>query len=879
MGLAMLLTILSGCNRETKPQVSATVVSVVPDIMSAELTLNTSCLTEYAYRYFSANETVVEDPAVIFATGTAGTLVDGNNTVLISGFEGQTEYTVVFAFKKDAENFYENNLIVNLTTTDYVEAFTAVETKYDGVKFHIKVPQSVKDAKHALRYNIGSLPMYLSYKYGWWTLEDAQFLINNGQQCTTEDRTLLYDNSNVEVEEIDPWSGEPMTTMLHTPFVPGEPLVFVAGEYALGEAEDNPWGMNEPDYFVPLYDYEAYYAWQDSQGGGWGPWAAEVDGEGFDEDQFWTGYYTRRYLTLPAPELLNANVDIKAEMGATNGTITITPDENVYQYCYIVLDEGTYQSLLPMLDNNEDYLQWFVTSYFGMYQGASTQQGPVKLDLSELFYGVEPETDYHLLLTAMGDETGQTQKFYHEILTTTAKTLAAPVIEVKAINNPATGEGSPYDVWFNVKCTSQNAVSVKYAANYEREFGMMINAGYTYNDIVEMANSFSSEEVALINSAEGLNVTFSSMPDATTLLAVMAYNEEDTPNTIEEGSSAIAKASSLREPDKAKIDSPLFTSLLGDWTMSAPVRGTNYYYEKYDAGVQSCKVTISEGLTYPETLSEEVYETYKELVGMNKEQVDALYKEFKQEVDEFNAKLKGQNRLLCLGFGFDYPETEQHYATSFFTTESAFDLFCSKTYNGYDNESMIWDCGPKWYLEVKEDGSIVVPINSTRMYPLKSTSQTLYLMGLDLRKETMGYLGVNADGSNFEFPVAVNDDMTGLSINPFTYADVPFYVQPMTLNSNGYGNISGYAILDAPTLTKGWSGSATAKSVKKSSSFTPAIERTPVKSANGVLAPVEFVAKSKTAFGAMKKYETVVLKKVDFEEGMRNYVRSYVSKD
>ena len=64
-----------------------------------------------------------------------------------------------------------------------------------------------------------------------------------------------------------------------------------------------------------------------------------------------------------------------------------------------------------------------------------------------------------------------------------------------------------------------------------------------------------------------------------------------------------------------------------------------------------------------------------------------------------------------------------------------------------------------------------------------------------------------------------------------------------------------------------------------SSSFTPAIERTPVKSANGVLAPVEFVAKSKTAFGAMKKYETVVLKKVDFEEGMRNYVRSYVSKD
>lgn len=878
MGMAMLLTFLPGCNRETKPQVGATVVSVVPDIMSAEVTLNTSELVEYAYLCSPAGETVVDDQQVIFATGIVGELVNGDNTVLIRGLEGKSDYSIVFAFKKNDDTFFENNLIVDLTTADYVEAFTLLETKPDGVKLHLKVPQSVKDAGNALRYNIGSLPMYLTYKYGWWSVEDAQTLLNNNQMSTTEDVTLLYDNSNVEVEGIDPWSGEPMTIMLHSPFVPGEPIVFCAGEYALGEAEDNPWGMQQADYFVPLFDYDAYYEYLDNQGG-WGPWAAEVDGEGFDEDQFWTGYYTRRYVTLPAPELLDANVDIKADMGATRGTITITPDENVFQYCYIVLDEGTYQQLLPMLDNNEDYLQWFVTSYFGMYQGAATQQGPVKLEMSELFWSIEPETDYHLILTAMGDENGLTQKFYHEILTTTAKTLAAPVIEVKAINNPATGEASPYDVWFNVKCTSQNAASVKYAANYEREFGMMINAGYTYNDIVEMANSFSSEEVAKINSAEGLNVTFSSMPDATTLLAVMAYNEEDTPNVIEEGSSALAKASSLREPDKAKVDSPLFTSLLGDWTMSAPVRGTNYYYEKYDAGVANCKVTVCEGLTYPESLSDEVYETYKELVGMSRDQVDALYKEFKQEVEEFNAKLKGQNRLLCLGFGFDYPETQQHYATSYFVTESAFDLFCSKTYNGYDNESMIWDCGPKWYLEVKEDGSLVAPINSGRMYPLKSTSQALYLMGLDLREETMGYLGVNADGSDIEFPVSVSDDNTSLTINPFYYAEVPFYVQPMTLNSYGYGNISGYEIMDAPVLTKGWTEPAAARNVKKSSSFTSAIESTPVKSANCVLAPVEFVAKSKTAFGAMPKYETVVVKKPDFEEGLRNYVRSYVSKN
>ena len=878
MGIAMVLTFLSGCQRETKPQVSAAVVSVVPDILSAEVTISTSNLIEYAYLYYSSNESPVVDPQVIFATGTSGKLIDGNNTVLIRGLEGQTDYSIVFAFKKDAETFFENNLTVELTTAEYVESFTAIETKPDGIKFNIKVPQSVKDAGNALRYNIGSLPMYLSYKYGFWTLEDAQFLINNDQKCTTEDLTIVYDDSNVEVEVTDPWTGEPMTDMLHTPFVPGEPLVFVAGEYALGEAEDNPWGMNQADYFVPLFDYDAYYEYLDSVGGP-GIWSIEVDDNGFDEDEYWTGYYTRRHVTLPGPDALDAEVDIQAEMGATKGTITITPDDKVYQYCYIVLDEGNYQMLLPMLDNNEDYLQWFVTSYFGMYQGAATIQGPAKLELTELFWGIEPETDYHLLLTAMGDKTGMTQKFYHKIFTTTAKTLPAPEIEVKAIKNPETGEDSPYDVWFNVKCTNQNAERVMYAANYEREFGMMLNAGYKYSDIVDMANRFTDDEVALINSADGLNVTFSSMPDATTILAVKAYNEEDTPNAVEAGSSAIAKATSIREPDKAKIDSPLFASLLGDWTMSAPVRGTNYNYEQYDAGVQSCKVTVSEGFTYPETLPEDVYDTYEELVGMDREHVDALYEEFKQEVDEFNIKLKGQNRLLCLGFGFDYPETEQHYATSFFKADSAFDLFCSKTYNGYDNESMIIDCGPKWYLEVKEDGTLVAPINTGRMYPMKSTSNAVYLMGLDLNEETMGYLGKAQDGSDFEFPVSVNDDVTSLTVNPFTFNDVPFYAQPMTLNSYGYGNIAGYEIRDVLTLTKGWSEESSETTVTKSSFSAPAIMNNTVKSANGVLAPVVYVAKSKTAFGAMKKYETVVLKKVDFEEGMRNYVRSYVSKD
>ena len=108
---------------------------------------------------------------------------------------------------------------------------------------------------------------------------------------------------------------------------------------------------------------------------------------------------------------------------------------------------------------------------------------------------------------------------------------------------------------------------------------------------------------------------------------------------------------------------------------------------------------------------------------MEREEVDALYAEFKTEVDEYNAMLKSQNRLLCTGFGFQETKHDLDF-------NSPFDLFCSDSYNGYDNESMIWDCGPKWFIEINQDGSAVVPINQNRFYPLTTSGYyTYYLAG------------------------------------------------------------------------------------------------------------------------------------------------------
>ena len=871
-GAMAVLGIFTGCNRETIVKPSVAVSNVTAEITSAEVTLNTTKITDYAYLVAPAGVQLSDDPAVIFATGVTGQLTDGENKVVVrGGLEGNTSYSAVFAFKQSEAEFYPELVSVDFTTTDYVETFTLLETYSDGFKIHVKVPQSVKDAGNAVRFNIGSLPFYLSSKNGWFAQLEADMLLQNAQQKFLNDTTILYNSDNIYAYDDDPvWGGE---YMLHTPFVPGEPIVFTAGEFAWDDSDFTGWGSG---YYLALFDFDAYY---ESLGGGgdWGPWSVEVDDDfTAAEDDFWTGFYIRKYIQLDPPAQLEAKVDIKADMQAVRGKLTITPDEEVFQYCMLILPESEFDYMMQDINNDESLLQWFTTSYYAaMLWQAQTFQGPMEIALEESLY-LEPETTYHLMLTAMGDEYGSTQCFYHETFATTAKTHPAPVMEVKAIDNPS-GEESPYEVWFNVKCTSKDAVYAKYAANYEREFGMAFNSGYDYSKLVEMGNSFSAEEMELINSDEGENIRFSTMPGQTTVLAVLGYNDEDTPNTIEgtdDSDPAVAKVKAIYEPAKAPVESSLFKDLLGDWTMSAEISDNVYDSEAggyvwKPAGTRSCKVSIVEGVSYPETLDESVYATYKELVGMSKDEVDALYDEFKTEMDEFNAMLKSQNRLLCYGFGF---EKEDSY-TQYFTLNTPYDLFTSDSYTGYDNNSMLWDCGPKWYLEILEDGSVVAPVNAVRQYPLSLAGYyTLYLGGV-----ADAYINVLADGSDMLFPVSVSDDANTVTVNPYIYEDTEFYLNAMY---SAYGYMytpNNSKITSALTLTKGWTDEgATPASVKSAGNAAPQMIGIP--SVDGSKAGSISPAKRKTSFKAMKKYGKAEYSIVTREQLEKNVKAFYEDK-
>ncbi len=857
--------VFSSCVQEavdTTP--SASLVSVTAGITSADVVLKTANITSYAYLLSPSGESSTTDPAVIFMTGKSGAISDGEHTITITGLEGDSEYSAVVALKTVSETYFEQLLTFDVKTKAYEEVITLVSTSMNGLSFHIEMPSEVLERNNVIRYEVASLPDYLSARQGYFRPNlDMDLLYYNSQKYCDKSATYVYDDSTIyEVDEdgnhiLDEDGSE---IMLHNPYSPGEPIVVFAGEF--GWTEDTMFGF--PGYFDPMFDTDNYYA-NNSGGDGPMPWSTKAGFSAMplDEDTYWTGFHDRKLVVIDQPSELDANIDIECDIRATSGTITMTPDENVALYCVAVIEDAYYQMVLDdFLLGNESYLQWFTTSYFitAANIGLSTYfTEPTVLELTDFFGPLEPETDFHLLVTAMGDEKGTSQKFYHQQFSTKAKTLPAPQINVSAISNP-NGEESPYEVWFNVKCPTQDIVEAKYGANYLREWTL----AKWYESISQFlefnSQPFTASDIAEINSEEGLNMMFTTLPGQTTRLAVIGYNEEDTYNLISGWDDpAVAEQTSTDEPVKPSVESKYFEALLGDWTMSASASKWDYYSNKFlDPEEMSCKITIMNSLKCPETLSEADYAAYP---SKSKEEVDALYDGLKQEIAEFNAWLKGQNRLLCVGFGF-----EADSYSGYFTTKMPYELFVDSHYSAYDNNSLIWDFGPKWYLEVLENGQVVVPVNYAKQFPMSNHGGTeISLAGFGTQSDgTMGYLNMLEKYADLLFPVDLKEDNNSFVVNPAVYNGSDYYLQAACPANYGQLTYAGCRINEGISFSRGWEevsdDVASTKAAVKS-----AANQNFVKSTSHVKRKTPFVNKRAN----YEKHNLNVITKESFEEFLK----------
>lgn len=805
MALMSAVFAFSSCQKEGFGDFSLSVKEVGPDYV--ELFVTAPEATEIAY--ILSEEPQLITPAVLFKSGTLKKVKPADKWVIDYGVFEDRGYYLYAAAKNGESGYVTSNVQFKTKKYELEDLVTIVRTYYNGFMAHIKVPEETKKRGNVIRYGSTSLAWYnvlKNQKGAEWL--DVNAVAANGDPFSgyvKNDSTIVLDDYNVVLCDED---GVPVLDEnnqqidLHDPIVANEPTVFIAGECKWGTPDEYAAIMGfykeqkRSSYTVPMFDPKTFK---------------------------WTGAFQKEEFITKASEQSEATVTIEIpeeEIDVTDAMIYFTMDENVDQYFYMILDDMTYNQILAIyLDGNEEWFQWFLTSYLAFYEwGIHPVNENISINAASSF--VEPlegGQTYHVLATIFekGEEgdydfvTGSKQNFVHTTFKAKEKTKPAPVINVTTVDT-----GDPYQVSFNIKAGKdsdgniQPVMGAYWVCNYAREFELMFNMDYTYATLLKNnGNVFSAAEIAQINSDKGLTVTFDTLDGETTRFAAYGCNDEYTFNLIDEVTNTAAWADYAAELAEAadRIDSPLFEKLAGEWTISATLNAKQQLDDEtivpYDLDHKS-KVTISATTSELPELEQSVYELYK---PMAQKDVKQMYDDLCELNTLFGeSRVMGQNRLLCTGFlDFDYYNGDPY--PNRLKYRSPYDLFKADDYSALDISEIIYDFGPKWFLEVLEDGSVIVPFHSYKLPPVLAWPGYPFHMGgyaagagvfLDSNDETRG------------FPVEISDDYNTITIKPLVFSDgkntATYYLNVCGLQAGSPEVEIIAAVKSDIVLTRGW---------------------------------------------------------------------------
>ena len=785
-------------------KVSISVYEVGANYVDLAVQTNQPCELAYVI----TTEQTEMTPYEIFRSGT---VLDVEETTLVKiedELSNSTSYHLYVAVKlNDTEYSEVKHFEFTTSDVEFTNLLTVVNTQYDGYQMRITLPESTKAAGNAIRWKQCCIMMY-NYMMQQGN-DDYSLLLYNGQSFTTEDATLIYSEEQnwYQTGEDSDGDGEIDMDTQWNPISPGEPVVFVAGEFRW--MEDTPEYKNDyfyfpggwPDgYYLPMIDVDMYMSLIRNN-------YVELNGTDLISpvDAAWTGAFQRKFFRTKVPGSLDNNVDVQCvDASPVNLTFELYPEEGVEQYAFGVFDDNTYQNqVLPLLNGNPELMQWAVTSYFAAYTfGTKAASGPVRAELTTFYYqdAIKENTDYHVFVTAMGDQAGTTQSFRQYTFSTTAKVLDEPVVEVTPVKN----ETTPFKAAFNIKCTTYQGnplVQAYYASNYVRDWELAVNEGLTYFNILKGGDKFTDAELEQINSEEGLTVYVPSIDGEATRFAVLGYNEEYTHNDISgfqyiEDCPAVATVTTPFYSDYSIENIPwinpsVFDSFLGEWTATATLHngttGTRYVHQS--------QVTLVNNLEdYPSSLPMEVYELY-ERFGWEMDEVDAYYSKFKEHAEIYAEKrLANMNRILGLGWMDDDSYDR-------LTLRNPYDLFVAEDYNAFDVSSIYNDFGPKWYLEAYEDPETFevrfrIPVDQNFLPPAAAWSVPFYLAALDPETD-QGFTDPDVDGELY-FPVEYDEVNDVVTIKPFVYNDVTYYPNIIGYDDNYLGGL----ILENPVVSE-----------------------------------------------------------------------------
>lgn len=405
--------------------------------------------------------------------------------------------------------------------------------------------------------------------------------------------------------------------------------------------------------------------------------------------------YTKEFKTLRKP-VSEAGITTKfMEIGSTSVTIMTEPDSTVSEYYVYVRDKvwsdgivsGYGESMLQTLVKNPSAGSWHLTD-----------------DNYDTWGGLTPETTYYCHIVVIDNKGAEALTRIE--FTTTSKQLAAPTVELSVTEDNVNPHNTLY---LNIR--SDMAASVKVVFRPTADVHEKRVEGFEDQYIV---NNFGTEvsavDIDAINNT-GLSIKMEDLwPEVEYTAMVVVKNAEHTETF---------KATTYSTPKQAaapRVESSLFTSLLGEWEMTYTL-----IQENGITATVSDVVTIAQG-------------------------VDA-----KTEAD-----YRDQNRLVILGFPFIVSAQGVYSALPVYSPADLLDARANYYAKG---KNLIYrDYGPKIFIEIAEGDVLTIP-----------SSKGEYLYNWD----AVGYL--NFFGCDYDnqftapatFPVTLTDNGDTLTIGAY----------------------------------------------------------------------------------------------------------------
>ncbi len=382
-----------------------------------------------------------------------------------------------------------------------------------------------------------------------------------------------------------------------------------------------------------------------------------------------------------------------ADITSTSVKIKTTPDSNVVDYFILVRDKAWSDSIVA--GYGESMLATLVTyPSSGAWQLSSANEA--------VWGGLNPNTEY-ICHIVVNDNKGA-----NALSLVPFKTLepsgAAPVIDADL--TPAQEDGH-YNLNLNIFCAE--AVTVKYAFTAKADVDDVRNQ-YNSSDSDIVRNygmDLNAEQVESIRTT-GLTLKQENLYPGVEYEAIISVkNAENTETTL----SLVTKTSD--KPVPARVESDLFTSLLGEWEVSYSL----IQFNGVAVTINNAEVTIAQGT---DASNADYYRTHNRLVVQGW---------------PFNVESSGVLASMPYYSPTDLKETSSYWANHPQLAER--------------------DCGPKIFFEIAEGDVVTVPSSKSEYFYNWSSDGTFFFFGADT---------TNGWTAPATFPVTISADGDTITI-------------------------------------------------------------------------------------------------------------------